>query len=152
MTGTPSRRRPGCGGSCGGLPEKETWDFPPDVFWISLQGEVVEVVGHLTEIMEAPGKFGLAAAPASREEADRAFADLLAQGWVRGRRSGATFHFHILEPRTDALAVSQAFVRRFAGHGRWVVVDFWRPIKPPAPFTVRSFVEGRCRPPGPDTE
>jgi hypothetical protein len=124
-------------------PRAGHWDLPPDVFWISPEGEVIEVIGHLTEIMEAPERFGLAAAPSTKEEADRTFAELMEQGWVRGRLSGSTFNFHILEPRTDALAASQAFVSRYAGHGRWVVVDFWRPIKPPAPFTVRDFVEGR---------
>ena len=102
------------------------------------------MVGHKTDIERSPATFGLDFAPTTKADLDRAFHDLWARGWVRGRFSveSATISLQPGRPTREALHGSQELVGRFAEHIRWVQVDFGVDGEP-ATFTLDEFMEGR---------
>lgn len=117
----------------------EDWDFPPDVFWITPDGVLIEVIGHLTAIQASPETFGLVVAPETKRGISDVFQSLFSDGWVRGRFSGETFFFQMARPRGSSLAGAHALVVQYAGHGIRVVVDFDPPYFPQE-FLVKDFV------------
>lgn len=116
------------------------WVFPPDIFWISPMGQVIEGIGHLSMIQGAPKAFGFYESPQSPEEIDQAFTQLWRDGWVRGRFAAPMWSFHMEKPRQDALAVAQGLVRKFRAHGKYVEVDFALSPNRGQTFTVEDFL------------
>lgn len=105
-------------------PSPFEWAWPPEVFWLSPCGEVVEIIGHLTAMRENPERFGLPSPPRTKREIDEAFRFLWAHGWIRGRFSSGTFWFHLDRPRPDALARARILVSKFARFVDRVDIDF----------------------------
>lgn len=136
----PRRRPPAPPGT---VPRPAAWEFPPDIFWISPQGQVVEGVGHVSMMQERPEAFGFHAGPQGKREIDFALLGLWHRGWVRGRFAGETFSFQLDRPRGDSLVHAQDLVGRFARHVRWVEVDFGAPGFAPATFTRNDFLAAR---------
>lgn len=120
----------------------EEWIFPPDVLWITPDGVLIEVIGHLTAMQAHPETFSLPAAPTSKRDIDDAFQSLFASGWVRGRFSDGTFFFQMGRPRGSSLGGTHALVVEYARHASRVVVDFLPPY-PPQDFTAKDFIEQR---------
>lgn len=108
-------------------PRPEDWEWPPDIFWISPEGAVIPVIGHLTAIQAQPDTFDLAAAPRTRAEIDAAFRELLGRGWVRGRWSDGRFFFQMDRPRGVPLGNAFALALKFPAHTREVAVEFVDP-------------------------
>lgn len=117
------------------------YKFPPDIFWLSPDGGIYEVIGHLSAIQARPELFGLAASPKTRAEIGKAFGSLFEQGWVRGRFSDGTFYFQLERPRGLSLAAAHALVLKYKSHAKEVSVDFspgpWRPKD----FTAEDFID-----------
>lgn len=113
--------------SVGTEPRPEDWNWPPDIFWISPDGTVIEVIGHLTAIQAKPRTFGLERSPVSKKEIDAVFLDLWSRGWVRGRFSDGKFSFQMERPRGDSVAAAFDLVMKFKNHTKWVDVDFSDP-------------------------
>lgn len=120
MRGKPKR-------PVGTTPRPERFVYPPDIFWISPDGAVVEVIGHLTAIQAQPETFGLAAAPRTRAEIDESFRELFEGGWVRGRYSDGAFDIQLDRPRGGPLGNAYDLVARFARFAQRVNVDFADP-------------------------
>jgi hypothetical protein len=118
------------------------WSFPPDIFWITPDGVLIEVIGHLTAMQAHPDTFGFVAAPEGKREIDTAFQSLFESGWVRGRFSDGTFFFQMGRPRGSSLGGSHSLVVEYASHTNRVMVDF-QPPYPPQDFTTKDFIEQR---------
>jgi len=117
------------------------YDFPPDIFWLSPDGDAYEVIGHLTAIQAHPEIFGVDA-PKTKKEIDAVFSELFEDGWVRGRFSDRTFHFQMGRPRGLSLSAAHAIVLKCQKHATDVSIDFapgapW----PPKDFSVDDFIE-----------
>lgn len=110
-----------------GTTPKKSWDFPPDIFWITPDGIVIDVIGHLTAIQGHPETFGLHDSPKTKRQVDEVFRDLFAAGWVRGRCSNGTFSFQMERPRGVPLGNSFNMVLEFKGQATGVEVAFSDP-------------------------
>jgi hypothetical protein len=110
-----------------GVTPKKSWDFPPDIFWITPDGGVIDVIGHLTALQGHPETFGLHASPRTKREVDDAFRYLWERGWVRGRFSGGTFSFQMERPRGIPLGNSFNLVLKFEDQATGVEVAFSDP-------------------------
>jgi hypothetical protein len=117
------------------------YEFPPDIFWISPDGGVYEVIGHLTAIQAKPELFELPSSPKTRAEVDRAFSALFEQGWVRGRFSDGTFYFQMGRPRGLSLAAAHGLVLKFQAQAKEVSVDFAPGPYRPKDFSVEDFID-----------
>lgn len=88
-------------------------------YWISPDGDIVEVVDHFTQVQEAPEAFGFKAEEAPkwrREDRERVLRQAISRGWirVRGHRDHTTFELSELnEPAAFAI---KDFLRR---DGAW---------------------------------
>lgn len=102
-------------------------DFPPDIFWISPNGKVRDVIGHLTSLQAHPDAYGLPAAPETSEDIDTALCCLFEQGWVRGRYSSGTFSFQMERPRGTPMGNAFDLVFVYEAQAKEVDVDFWDP-------------------------
>jgi len=111
----------------GTTPRPGRWEWPPDVFWISPNGAVIEVIGHLTALQARPETYGLPAAPQTRAEIDVAFSDLFMLGWVRGRFADDTFHFQMGRPRGTPMGNAYYLALKFAEQMGRVDIDFADP-------------------------
>ena len=111
----------------GTVPRPGQFDWPPDIFWISPDGAVIEVIGHLTAMQARPDTFGLIGPPQTREEIDAAFQELFGRGWVRGRWSDGAFSLQMERPRGVPMGNAHELVLRFAAHAQEVDVDFADP-------------------------
>lgn len=120
----------------------ERWEFPPDIFWITPDGGIMSVIGHVTAIQQTPEAFGLHVAPETREEVSRALNDLWAQGWVRGRFSDGVFSFHMERPRGVTVGNAYDMVAKHSRHAEKVEVDFADPFyfKFAKDFTAGEFL------------
>lgn len=107
--------------------KRERMVFPPDIFWISPEGKVREVVGHVTSIQSRPETYGLADAPKSKEEIDETLWGLFKEGWVRGRYHDGTFHIQMERPRALPMENAYILVKKFESEAKSVDVDFWDP-------------------------
>lgn len=106
---------------------KRVLDFPPDIFWISPEGEVLNVIGHVSSIQVKPKAYGLRVGPKDLNEIESVFNHLSKQGWVRGRYNSGTFSFQIDRPREIQLANAVDLVYRFQAQAKDVRVDFLDP-------------------------
>jgi branched-subunit amino acid aminotransferase/4-amino-4-deoxychorismate lyase len=109
--------------------KKSRYDFPPDVFWISPQGKVFDVVGHLSAIQERPQRFGFYFPPQTHQEIDKAFTSLLEQGWVRGRCSGDTAYFQILTATPESIGLIQDLVLSYRENVKNIAVETLDPMR-----------------------
>jgi len=116
------------------------YDFPPDIFWISPDGHVIEVIGHLTALKAHPELFGFSRPPETKKDADDYFRTLFEAGWVRGRFSDATFHFQMERPRGLSLGGAYDLVVRYADQTDRVVIDFTSPKYRGEDFTRDEFL------------
>lgn len=125
----------------GTTPQKR-WSFPPDIFWITPDGVVINVIGHLTAIQGRPETFGLHASPVTKRQIDEAFLDLWASGWVRGRFSSGTFSFQMERPRSTPLGNAFNVVLEFQDHAEEVEVSFSDPEYAPMAksMTAKDFL------------
>lgn len=119
------------------------WAFPPDIFWISPAGQVIEGIGHLSMMQGSPEAFGMMESPQTPSEIDQAFRRLWTEGWVRGRFADPMWSFHMGRPKGDSLAVAQALVRKYRAHGKYVEVDFALSSDRGQTFTVADFLDER---------
>lgn len=121
------------------------YQWPPDIFWISPDGKVREVIGHLTSLQAHPEAYGLTHPPVMKDEADDAFAFLFSEGWVRGRYSSGTFSFQMERPRGLPMGNAHAMVLLFEEHTKKVDVDYWLSEfrKYGKDITAREFLEQR---------
>lgn len=119
------------------------FEFPPDIFWISPDGVVISVIGHLTALRQSPWTFGFSFAPETKEEIEGAFRAVLGGGWVRGRFSSGVTSFHMERPRGTPLGNAHDFVLRFKSHITIVEVDFYDPawFKAAKDFDVDDFLD-----------
>lgn len=101
--------------------------FPPDIFWISPEGKVRDVIGHVTSIQGHPEKYGFHDAPQTPAEIDEAMNHLFEQGWVRGRFSSGVFSFQMERPRGTSMGNAYDLVCSFQKEATEVEVDFWAP-------------------------
>jgi hypothetical protein len=101
--------------------------FPPDIFWISPEGKVRDVIGHVTSIQGHPEVYGFHTAPETPEDIDEALNHLFAEGWVRGRFSSGVFSFQMERPRGTPMGNAYDLVCVFQKEVREVEVDFWNP-------------------------
>lgn len=108
----------------GANPRPDEWTWPPDIFWITPEGVVVEVIGHMTAMQAHPETFGLDRAPTSKRDVDLAFLDLWSRGWVRGRFSDGKFSFQMERPRGLSLSACYDLVLKFEKQADWVDIDF----------------------------
>lgn len=99
--------------------------WPPDIFWISPEGKVRSVIGHLTSLQAKPESYGLPAAPRSPQEIEEAFGSLFAQGWVRGRFAAGVMSFQMERPRGLPMGNAHAMVELYQDEVRRVEIDFW---------------------------
>jgi len=103
-------------------------NFPPDIFWISPEGTIRSVIGHLTAIRAKPSVYGFHAAPETKREVEEALDLLFREGWVRGRWSGSgLFSFQMERPRGLPMGWAFEMVQRYQAHAKEVEVDFWDP-------------------------
>lgn len=107
--------------------KQEALDFPPDIFWISPEGQARSVIGHLTSIRAHPEAYGFHAAPERETEVQDALDSLFHQGWVRGRWSDGTFNFQMERPRGLPMGWAFEMVLRFQKYASKVEIDFWNP-------------------------
>lgn len=106
----------------------DAWEgYPPDIFWITPDGKVMDVIGHLTSMQSDPDTFGLAASPETKEEIEEAFEHLWTQGWVRGRFSDGTFSFQMERPRGLPMGNAYDLVVLHKPHAKKVEVEFADP-------------------------
>lgn len=105
----------------------KAWQWPPDVFWISPDGAVIEVIGHLTALQAHPETYGFSYAPRTRAEIDKAFHEMFDAGWVRGRFSGGVLHTQMERPRGTSLGNVFDLILKFREHVQSVDVDFANP-------------------------
>lgn len=110
-----------------GTTPRKSWEFPPDIFWITPDGVVIDIIGHVTAMQAHPETFGLDKAPTSRWEINEAFRVLWADGWVRGRFSGGTFHFQMERPRGKPLGNCFEMVLQWQEDARDVEIAFSEP-------------------------
>ena len=110
-----------------GTTPRKSWDFPPDIFWITPDGVAIDIIGHVTAMQAHPETFGLDRGPVSKKEIDEAFHGLWAAGWVRGRFSDGTFYFQMERPRGVPMGNAHELVLRFARYAKEVDVDFFDP-------------------------
>jgi len=103
------------------------YDFPPDIFWISPEGLIRSVIGHLTALRAHPERYGLHLAPRTEEEVQSAMDRLFSEGWVRGRFSHGVFSFQMDRPRGVPMGNAYDLVLKYADDAREVDVDFWIP-------------------------
>jgi hypothetical protein len=101
--------------------------FPPDIFWITPEGKVREVVGHVTSIQARPEVYGLPDAPQGKAGIDQALGILFKEGWVRGRYHAGTFHIQMERPRALPMENAYMLVKKFQSEAEIVDVDFWDP-------------------------
>lgn len=101
--------------------------FPPDIFWISPEGKVRDVIGHVTSIQGHPEAYGFHAAPETPEDIDVALRGLFEEGWVRGRFSSGIFSFQMERPRGTPMGNAYDLVRVFQKETEGVEVAFWNP-------------------------
>ncbi len=99
--------------------------WPPDIFWISPEGKVLDVIGHVTSIQAKPEVYGLPATPETTVEIDQALAGLFEAGWVRGRFSHGVMSFQMERPRGLPMGNAHALVLLYQGQVKRVEVDFW---------------------------
>lgn len=101
--------------------------FPPDIFWISPEGKVRDVIGHLSSLQAHPEAYGLHVAPETKEDINDALNYLFEAGWVRGRYSSGTFSFQMERPRGTPMGNAFDLVCVFEKSAKEVEVDFWHP-------------------------
>ena len=106
----------------------ETWEFPPDIFWITPDGVVKDVIGHLTEMQANPDLFGLPASPETKEEVDAAFASVFGDGWVRGRTEDGLLNIQMERPRGLPMGNAFDMALKFRSQLTDVAVEFYDPI------------------------
>lgn len=106
------------------MPKKiKTWEFPPDIFWISPDGEIRDIVGHLSAVQQDPASYGFHFPPQTTEEINHVFTTLLMNRWVRGRFSSGQAYFQIWTVNRPALDSIAEFVRMFQSHIKLVAVE-----------------------------
>lgn len=123
--------------------EPAAWtDYPPDIFWITPDGKVMDVIGHLTAMQGDPEAFGLASSPVEKDEVDDAFGQLWSQGWVRGRFSDGTFSFQMERPRGLPMGNAYDMVATYRPHVKEIEVEFADPSawKMRKNFTAEEFL------------
>lgn len=99
--------------------------FPPDIFWISPEGKVRDIIGHVTAIQGHPEKYGFHAAPETPDEINGVLNILFIEGWVRGRFSSGVFSFQMERPRGTPMGNAYDLVVRFQEWVESVEIDFW---------------------------
>lgn len=99
--------------------------WPPDIFWISPEGKVRDVIGHVTALQARPEAYGLPSAPRTPEEIDHALAGLFEAGWVRGRYSHGVMSLQMERPRGLPMGNAHALVLLYQNEVKRVEVDFW---------------------------
>jgi hypothetical protein len=105
--------------------KKRPPEWPPDIFWISPEGKVKGVIGHVTALQARPEAYGLPDPPIGAGAIDRALDDLFEAGWVRGRFSQGTFSFQMERPRGLPMGNAYAMVLLYRDEAKTVQVDFW---------------------------
>jgi hypothetical protein len=110
------------------MKRKRRFEFPPDVFWIKPNGQVMPVIGHLTAMQAKPEDFGLPAAPTSDETIDKAFTELWEEGWTRGRYGDGVLHIQMGEPAKTQMEYVRGLVEKHADQVSEVDVDFAHPV------------------------
>jgi len=126
--------------------KKQKWVFPPHVFWISPQGEVLDIIGHLTAIQHDPHEFNLTYPPQTESEIDEAFDYILKEGWIRGRVSEPNVYFYFYRLSRNVLQNITDFLLFYQVPEMWVAnFDFHQPTHKAMPISipVRDFLEGR---------
>jgi hypothetical protein len=110
-----------------GTTPRKSWDFPPDIFWITPDGVAIDIIGHVTAMQARPETFGLHKSPTTKKEIDDAFRGLWAAGWVRGRFSDGTFYFQMERPRGKPLGNCFEMVLQFKSDAESVEISFADP-------------------------
>ena len=106
------------------MPKKiKDWEFPPDIFWITPDGETMDIVGHLSAIQQDPGAYGFHFPPQTAEEINHVFTTLLRDNWVRGRFSSGEAYFQIWTINKPVLDSIVEFVSKFYGQIKLVAVE-----------------------------
>ena len=105
------------------------FEFPPEIFWITPDGGVLSIIGHLSAMQGRPSTFGLASSPETHAEIEDAFAKLFSEGWVRGRWSlvDQVASFHMERPRGGPMGNAYDFVVKYAAYIDKVEIDFADP-------------------------
>lgn len=108
--------------------QHESWDFPPDIFWITPDGVVKDVIGHLTEMQANPELFSLPSSPETKEEVDAAFETVFSDGWVRGRTEGELINFQMERPRGLPMGNAFDMALKYRNMLSEVAVEFYDPV------------------------
>lgn len=103
------------------------YEFPPDIFWISPQEKLMNIIGHVTDIKAKPEKYGFHAAPETKEEVEEYLAKLFEDGWLRGRFYAGKFEFQMERPRSLPMQHAYNLVEKWRDSASRVVIDFWLP-------------------------
>lgn len=103
------------------------YEFPPDIFWISPEGKLMNVVGHVTDIKAKPEKYGFHDAPGTNEEIQEYLGCLFQTGWLRGRHYAGKFEFQMERPRSIPMEHAYTLVEKWRAHASKIVIDFWLP-------------------------
>ena len=105
----------------------KSYEFPPDIFWVSPEGKLLNAVGHVTDIKAKPEKYGFHAAPENKEQIEEYLACLFEAGWLRGRFYSGKFEFQMERPRSIPMEHAYLLVEKYRFQTTKVIVDFWLP-------------------------
>ena len=123
--------------------KKVVWDFPPDVFWITPEGKVIEVIGHLTAIRSDPEFFGFAFPPRTESEVDKVFMELLTDHWIRGRVSGNKVYFQVGAVNRRVMDIIIEFLMAFRDHIDNVIIESAYPVWRSWELPIEDILEDR---------
>lgn len=121
------------------------WEFPPDIFWITPDGEVRDIIGHLTDMQQSPEAYGLMFPPQTRAEIDFAFQTLFTDSWVRGRYSmqKRQAFFEIWAINQTAVDSILEFLAYYHRHIKTIMVEIWYPGHKIIEATLDDVLNGR---------
>jgi hypothetical protein len=107
----------------------KNWKFPPEVFWITPDGEVRDIIGHLTAMQEDPASYGFSFPPITKSEISRAFDALLLNRWVRGRLNGDKALFQVWSANNTTIGNIAGFLMLYRPHIKTVVIETGNPYR-----------------------
>lgn len=109
--------------------KQDRWVFPPDIFWITPDGEIREIIGHLTAMQQAPEAYGFMFPPHTKDEIDYAFSTLFRNSYVRGRYSmqSEQAFFEVWAINRTVIDSILEFLSSYQNHIRAVMVEVWYP-------------------------